>query len=97
MTLLQAKKRSKLYLASTGLYTIPQDWFSEKLGALIGDLQSGFASGLRDDQGIVQLRMNNISNEGRLIFEELLRVPVPSDIEISDFKKTMLFSIIQIA
>jgi hypothetical protein len=64
-----------------GIYDIPLDWSSEKLGEVIQDLQSAFASGLRDDNGITQLRMNNITSDGRLNFEELLKVPIPSGIE----------------
>lgn len=63
------------------MYTVPLDWSSEKLGEVIQDLQSGFASGLRDDNGITQLQMNNITSDRRLNFEELLKVPIPSDIE----------------
>jgi type I restriction enzyme, S subunit len=71
---------------STGLYDIPNDWFSGKLRNMIEDLQTGFASGERDDNGIVQLRMNNITDDGRFDFEELLKVPIPSDIERFDLQ-----------
>jgi type I restriction enzyme, S subunit len=74
-------------LVSTGLYNIPETWFSEDLGELIEDLQSGFASGERDDNGIIQLRMNNISSTGRFDFQEMLKVPVPPDIDKFDLRK----------
>jgi type I restriction enzyme, S subunit len=71
---------------STGLYDIPNDWFSAKLRNMTEDLQTGFASGERDDNGIIQLRMNNITDDGRFNFEELLKVPIPSDIERFDLQ-----------
>jgi type I restriction enzyme, S subunit len=79
--MIQLQKRTKLYLSPTGLYNIPPDWQTEKISSLIEDLKSGFASGLRDDSGIIQLRMNNISSDGRLVYNELLKVPIPQDIE----------------
>lgn len=86
-SLLQTKIKPKSYLISTGLYDIPNDWLSEKLGDVIQDLQIGFASGERDDNGIIQLRMNNITNDGRFSFKELVKVPIPSDIERFDLQK----------
>jgi type I restriction enzyme, S subunit len=81
------KKKTKLYLSATGIYDIPLDWSSEKLREVIHDLQSGFAAGLRDDNGVTQLRMNNITSDGRFNFGELLKVPIPSDIEDFDLQQ----------
>jgi type I restriction enzyme S subunit len=50
-------------------------------------LCSGFASGQREDDGIVQLRMNNITLDGQFDFSEILKVPIPADIEKFDLQK----------
>jgi type I restriction enzyme, S subunit len=54
---------------------IPQDWKIHKLSEVIKSADNGFASGDRDENGIVQLRMNNISRRGRFIWEDITRVP----------------------
>jgi type I restriction enzyme S subunit len=38
-------------------------------------MNSGLASGDRDDNGIIQLRMNNISTNGKVNLEKLLKIP----------------------
>jgi type I restriction enzyme S subunit len=43
-------------------------------------MQSGFASGKRDENGILQLRMNNIGSNGRVILDTYLKVPIPENI-----------------
>ena len=85
--MLQISEKIKSYLFSTGLYNIPETWFSEKLGELIENLQSGFASGERDDNGIIQLRMNNIRSDGRFDFDDVLKVPMPPDIIRFDLQR----------
>ena len=40
------------------------------LSSLVKDARSGFASGKDDPGGIVQVRMNNITTEGRLNWEK---------------------------
>jgi len=42
---------------------------------LIQDAQSGFASGKKDQNGIAQIRMNNVTTSGNLLFERIRRVP----------------------
>jgi type I restriction enzyme S subunit len=44
-------------------------------GALMKDFQNGFASGERDNNGIIQLRMNNVNSTGQMIMNEYIRVP----------------------
>jgi type I restriction enzyme, S subunit len=39
------------------------------------DVQSGFASGERTDDGVVQLRMNNVTTDGSLNWSSYIRVP----------------------
>ena len=46
-----------------------------QLSELIIDAQSGFACGKSDEEGIAQIRMNNVTTEGRLDFSAIRRVP----------------------
>jgi type I restriction enzyme S subunit len=59
---------------------LPKGWQVVKLGDAIEELKNGFASGKRDENGIVQIRMNNVTTDGRLIFDSYLKVPVPENI-----------------
>lgn len=52
-----------------------------RLSEIVSDAKSGFASGEDDDDGIVQVRMNNITTEGRLLWDRIRRVPRPKNIE----------------
>lgn len=58
-----------------GKRELPQGWCWARLGALLDEALPGFASGERDDQGVIQLRMNNVSNSGYLVWDEFIRVP----------------------
>jgi type I restriction enzyme S subunit len=58
------------------LYELPDGWIWVRLSDVINDFQPGFACGARDDRGYVQLRMNNIGLDGRLVLEKTLRVPI---------------------
>lgn len=66
---------------------IPDQWDTCKLKQLIANIQSGFASGERDEDGIKQLRVNNITDDGNLDLDELLKVPIPKNIETYRIKK----------
>lgn len=66
---------------------IPDDWKIIPLRNLIIEIKTGFAEGERDDNGLIQLRMNNISDEGTLNFDKTLKVPIPDDIDEYDLKK----------
>lgn len=54
---------------------LPPGWGWIKLGKVIKEAQAGFACGLRDPQGIVQIRMNNLDTRGNFVWTEVLRVP----------------------
>ena len=54
---------------------LPKGWRWVKLGDVIAEAQPGFASGERDPEGVVQLRMNNVDTRGNLIWDEFIRVP----------------------
>lgn len=51
------------------------DLSSVALKELVLDTQSGFASGKRDEGGIAQIRMNNVTTDGQLDFTAIRRVP----------------------
>lgn len=59
---------------------LPPGWRQARLGELIREAQLGFASGKRDPGGVVQLRMNNVTNRGRLDWSSTIRVPADSEI-----------------
>ncbi len=54
---------------------LPAGWRWVRLGEVIQDVRAGFACGERDDEGIVQLRMNNLDTRGNFIWDDVLRVP----------------------
>jgi type I restriction enzyme S subunit len=60
---------------------IPACWDVVRLDNVIEEMSSGFASGNRDEAGIAQLRMNNVTTDGRIVLDEVLKVPVPADVE----------------
>jgi len=61
---------------------LPSSWRWVKLGKVIREAQAGFACGLRDPQGIAQLRMNNLDTRGSFVWDDVLRVPhAANDIE----------------
>jgi type I restriction enzyme S subunit len=62
-------------------------WNFTKLEDLITDIKNGFASGKRDQNGIVQIRMNNVTVDGKLTFEKYLKVPVPQTIKEFQLRK----------
>jgi len=66
---------------------IPEDWEVVRLADLIKEIKNGFASGKRDENGIVQIRMNNVTTDGRLIFDSYLKVPTPDNIDEWILKK----------
>lgn len=65
----------------TDLGRIPNYWKIIRLEQIIKEIKNGFASGKRDEDGIVQIRMNNVTTDGRLIFDSYLKVPVPESLD----------------
>jgi len=59
-----------------GQKPLPQGWRWVQLADVIREAQPGFASGLRDPNGVLQLRMNNVGTRGNLVWDEVLRVPL---------------------
>lgn len=54
--------------------TLPKGWTDVALGDLCSDVRSGFASGDDLEEGVLQLRMNNVSAAGRMNFDKQRRV-----------------------
>ncbi|MGI0037284.1 MAG: restriction endonuclease subunit S, partial [Nitrososphaera sp.] len=84
-TLRQGYKR--IQIQSGRQEEIPESWHIAPLKDVIQAIKTGFASGERDENGIVQLRMNNISDSGTLAFDKFLRVPIPEDVKQYDLRK----------
>ncbi|MDP2601963.1 MAG: restriction endonuclease subunit S [Deltaproteobacteria bacterium] len=57
---------------------LPSGWRWVRLREVISEAQGGFASGERDLNGIIQLRMNNVTNRGKFDWSSFLRVPADS-------------------
>ena len=80
---------------------LPAGWRWVRLGDLIAEVQAGFASGERDPNGVIQLRMNNVGIRGNLVWDEVLRVPasaatveqfrlIPGDVMFNNTNSTEL-------
>jgi len=65
----------------TEIGRIPKKWEVVKLQDIVSEIKNGFASGKRDENGIVQVRMNNVTTDGRLIFDSYIKVPPPENLE----------------
>jgi type I restriction enzyme S subunit len=65
----------------TELGRIPKEWKVIRLENVIKEMKNGFASGKRDDNGIVQIRMNNVTTDGQLKFDSYLKVPKPESLK----------------
>lgn len=51
------------------------------LGDYIAEASNGFASGQRDDKGVIQLRMNNVTAKGALDLTKTIRVPAEGNFQ----------------
>ncbi len=51
------------------------EWQLIPLRRVMKSAQSGFASGARDVEGVIQLRMNNVTTDGTLDWTSFIRVP----------------------
>lgn len=58
---------------------LPDNWRLVKLRDVIREAQGGFASGERDANGVIQLRMNNVTTSGQFDWSSFIRVPASSD------------------
>jgi type I restriction enzyme S subunit len=67
------------------LKRLPDGWMMVPLEELIESAQPGFACGLRDSNGVIQLRMNNVDTRGNFVWDNVLRVPIDYT-DISQFE-----------
>ncbi len=58
---------------------LPNGWRWVRLGNVVAEVQSGFACGERDPDGVIQLRMNNVDTRGNFVWDEFIRVPADED------------------
>lgn len=65
--------------------SLPTSWQLVSLKYLVREAQSGFASGKRDANGTIQVRMNNVTTEGNWDWSKVLRVPA-SEKQIIKYK-----------
>lgn len=73
--------RSRPGYKTTEVGEIPEEWEVARLRDVILEAKSGFASGKRDAEGIIQLRMNSIGTDGWLVEDSYVRVPPPSGVD----------------
>jgi type I restriction enzyme S subunit len=59
----------------------PLNWKVMKISDVISSSQNGFAEGKRDENGIPQLRMNNVTRDGRINLEKVAMIPERNNIE----------------
>ena len=60
---------------------LPPGWKLSILKQCVSDAQTGFACGERDPNGVVQLRMNNVTTNGKFLWDQVLRVPTRTEID----------------
>ena len=65
----------------TEIGRIPKEWEVVKLKDVILEAKPGFACGKRDENGILQLRMDNIETEGWINTQAGVRIPVAKNVE----------------
>ncbi len=66
------------FRSPAGPRRVPPGWRLVRLADVVSEAQGGFASGERDPNGVVQLRMNNVTSRGSLDWSSVLRVPADS-------------------
>jgi len=59
----------------------PKTWEVLRLEDVIFEAKSGFASGKRDENGIIQLRMDSIDTQGWINRDAYVKVPIPDNVE----------------
>jgi type I restriction enzyme S subunit len=70
-----------LRLKKTEIGEIPEDWEVVRLGEVVKEMINGFPTGERDENGILQLRMDSITSDGKINLEAGVKVPKRIGIE----------------
>jgi type I restriction enzyme S subunit len=68
-------------LKKTEIGEIPEDWEVVRLGEVVKEMINGFPTGERDENGILQLRMDSITSDGKINLEAGVKVPKRIGIE----------------
>jgi restriction endonuclease S subunit len=77
----ELKKVKSLYQTTWKDRLFPENWTIKLLKDVISDSQNGFAEGQRDDKGIPQLRMNNVSRDGRIDLQTVAMIPLRNNLD----------------
>ena len=56
----------------------PKKWSRVSIGDLLADVRSGFACGEDLEEGVIQIRMNNVTKDGGIDWSKIRRVPKDS-------------------
>ena len=67
--------------------SLPDGWDIVNISDLVLNYKNGFASGERDENGIVQIRMNNVSTDGKIDLTKHLKVPIHKNIQNYELEK----------
>lgn len=81
------RKRSLTMRENNYKPTLPDGWRWVRLGDVIAEAKPGFASGARDPEGVVQLRMNNVDTRGKMDWSEFIRVPAEESV-VNEYQMT---------
>ncbi|RLG45301.1 MAG: hypothetical protein DRN90_07875 [Thermoproteota archaeon] len=71
----------KEFREETEIGKIPREWEVIKLRDIILEAKPGFACGKRDENGIIQLRMDSIKTDGWINTEAFVKIPLPDNVD----------------
>lgn len=74
-------KCKSLFQTQWEIRDFPIKWKVLKIAKVISNSQNGFAEGKRDINGIPQLRMNNVTRDGRINLEKVSMIPARNNID----------------
>lgn len=77
----KALKSKSIFQTKWEKRNFPKAWKSFQLKNVIDNSQNGFAEGKRDENGISQLRMNNVTRDGRIDLTKVAMIPLRNNLE----------------
>jgi len=69
----------------TEIGRIPKDWEVVRLKDVAIEIKPGFACGKRDENGVIQLRMDSIGTDGWINTRAYVKIPAPDNIDIEKY------------